>query len=240
MRFKDPILRQEALNRIKDELVSLTTHDLAHPLTALRDLADLLLNCPTDDADLQSFLDLIRSESDGLAGLADDLLLLSTLEQGRPLALAPVEIDEWLREVLVPFHHPPMSHRFQLLAAPGLPLLNVDPSLLQRAITHIVGNAVKYAPRKSAIRIYVHQVGEALQIEIGDDGVGIPVDHIPNLGRPFYRVKCEETLGIPGTGLGLALVYRIVLAHQGQVTIDSRVGEGTTVTVRLFGCVPRD
>jgi signal transduction histidine kinase len=132
-----------------------------------------------------------------------------------------------------------MTHRFQLLAIDDLPTIAVDVSLIKRAIGNLIANAVKYAPKRSAIRIHAHRQGACLVIDVADEGIGIAAEHQADLGKPFFRVKSEETRGIAGTGLGLALVYRIVAAHGGHVQVSSTLGEGTTFSIRLPAPTPR-
>jgi signal transduction histidine kinase len=232
-RYRDEISRLQELNRIKDEFVALTTHELARPLSAIRGFADLLISRSADDSTQRSFLELIRSESQGMAGLADDLLMLASLDRGRSLECESTDVAELLQEVLQPFHRPPMTHRFQLLAAEGLPSIRVDISLMKRAFTNLISNAAKYAPTRSPIRIHAHRQGDGLIVDIADEGMGIAPDQLENLGKPFFRVKSEATRGIAGTGLGLALVYRILAAHGGRMEVHSTLGEGTTFSVRL-------
>jgi signal transduction histidine kinase len=168
-----------------------------------------------------------------MAGLADDLLILARMDKGEGLDREPADVAEMLREVLQPFHRPPMTHRFQLLAADSLSAISVDVSLFKRAIANLIANAVKYAPARTPIRVHAHVDGTDLVIDVADEGMGIAAAHLDQLGQPFFRVKSEATQGINGTGLGLALVYRIAAAHGGRVLVSSQVGEGTTFSVRL-------
>jgi signal transduction histidine kinase len=232
-RYHDEIDRLQELNRIKDEFAALTTHELARPLSAIRGFAELLLSRTTDNGPQRTFLEMIRAESVGMAGLADDLLILARMDKGEGLDREPADVAEMLREVLQPFHRPPMTHRFQLLAADSLSAISVDVSLFKRAIANLIANAVKYAPARTPIRVHAHVDGTDLVIDVADEGMGIAAAHLDQLGQPFFRVKSEATQGINGTGLGLALVYRIAAAHGGRVLVSSQVGEGTTFSVRL-------
>jgi signal transduction histidine kinase len=232
-RYQDEISRLQERNRIKDEFVALTTHELARPLSSIRGFADLLLSRSSDDPTQRSFLELIRNESVGMAGLADDLMILAAMDRGQELDREPVDIAELLREVLAPFHRPPMTHRFQLLAVEGQPLVAVDASLLKRAFANLIGNAAKYAPQRTPIRIHARRQGDWLVVAVADEGMGIAAEHLADLGKPFFRVKREATNGIPGTGLGLALTYRIIAAHGGHLAVSSELGAGTTFSVWL-------
>lgn len=231
-RYRDQVARLEELNRIKDEFVALTSHELARPLTAIRGFAELLLRSAGEPSQ-REFLELIRQESAAMGALADDLMQLCCLEQDQALAMEPIAPADLVQEALRPFHTPPMTHRFELLIAPDLPMLVGEPALLARAVANVVANACKYSRPHSRVQVQAEVVGESLHVAVTDQGIGIDSADLPRLGEPFFRVRRAETRGIPGTGLGLALVQRIVRAHWGDVRIDSQLGEGTTVTLLI-------
>lgn len=232
-RWQDEVSRLQELNRFKDEFVALTTHELARPLSSIRGFAELLINRAADDSPQRAFLELIRAESVGMAGLADDLTILAAMDRGEHLDCEPTDMAELLRAVLQPLHRPPMTHRFQLLAAEGLPTFEADASLLKRAFANLVANAAKYAPHRTPIRLHAHRQDAWLVVDVADEGLGISPEDQAQLGKPFFRVRSEGTRGIAGTGLGLALAYRIVAAHGGRITVTSALGTGSTFRVWL-------
>lgn len=231
-RFRDQVARLEELNRIKDEFVALTSHELARPLTAIRGFAELLLRSAGESSQ-REFLELIRQESAAMGLLADDLMQLCRLEQGQPLDLEPVAPAELIQGALRPFYVPPLSHRFELLLPADLPTVAAEPTLLGRALANVVTNACKYSRPHSRVQVQAEVVGGRLQVAVTDEGIGMSCEDLQRVGEPFFRIRRAETRGIPGTGLGLALVQRIVRAHGGELRIDSRLGQGTTVTLQV-------
>lgn len=230
--LRDEVARLSEVARLKDELLALTTHEMSRPLTAIRGFAELLLRSAGDERQ-REFLGLIRSESVALGRLADDLVQLGALERGEPLAMEPTDVTTVVREALRPFLVPPMSHRFQMFTPADLPAVEADPTLLRLAISNLIGNAAKYSPQPSPIRVHAYRQGDRLHLQVADEGIGIEPRDVQRLGEPFFRVRSEATRGIKGTGLGLALVWRIVRAHGGEMHVASVPGQGTTFTIRL-------
>jgi signal transduction histidine kinase len=116
----------------------------------------------------------------------------------------------------------------------GLPAVRADVARLRQVVLDLVDNAVKYTPAGGAVRVTAAAVGSSVEILVTDTGVGIPSDEAGRLFEPFYRVKGTRTQkGQPSSGLGLALVQRLVEAQGGTVRFDSTPGAGTTFVVAL-------
>lgn len=111
--------------------------------------------------------------------------------------------------------------------------MNGDRRLMHEALMNLVSNASKYTPEGGQITISAKQNANSLEVAVRDNGYGIPREAQAKLFEPFYRVRTSETAAIPGTGLGLSLVQMVVKAHQGQITVDSNLGQGSTFTMIL-------
>jgi two-component system phosphate regulon sensor histidine kinase PhoR len=105
--------------------------------------------------------------------------------------------------------------------------------MLQQAITNLIENAIKYSNAGSAVRVEGSLVNGEVQIAVIDRGVGIAEKHLPRLFERFYRVDEARTRDIGGTGLGLAIVKHIALAHNGKVSVESKIGAGSTFRIHL-------
>jgi signal transduction histidine kinase len=108
-----------------------------------------------------------------------------------------------------------------------------DAHHLLRLLTNLLENAVRHTPASGRITLSAEASGEDIIIRVRDTGEGIPAEHLPHVCERFYRVDTARTRRQGGTGLGLAICRSVAEAHQGSLTIDSGVGEGTTITVRL-------
>ena len=228
------------------DFISNLTHELRTPLTALYGYAETLEKGVEDRATERRFLGIIERQARRLARLLDDLVSLSDLERGlSPLkldVLAPVKVLEEAVELMVE----PARRQGVALAikpAPDLPLLRADRDRLHQVMINLLDNAIKYTPRggsvtaeasaRAAANGAAENVPAGVEFIVSDSGEGIPATHIPRLTERFYRVDRARSRDLGGTGLGLAIVKHIVQMHHGNLSIESRVREGTTVRVWL-------
>jgi two-component system OmpR family sensor kinase len=170
-----------------------------------------------------------------LSRLASDLRKLAELEI-RPLESTPVDVGELLHEVVaVARERPEGSQRRLTLSVPQapwpLPTVEGDRDLLFLAVHNLVDNALKFTTSGDMIEIRAFEDGARVVIEIADTGPGIPEEEMPHVWDELYRGQGGR--GIPGSGLGLALVRAIAERHGGQVDLRSRSGQGTVFTLRL-------
>src|SRR5690606_25220063 len=125
------------------------------------------------------------------------------------------------------------SIRLNLAVGSNLPLVWVDPTKIEQVLNNLVGNAVKFSPPGSEVRIAVASDGDAVTVSLPDAGPGIPAAEQDKLFAPFTRLSARPTGGEKSTGLGLAICRRIVEGHGGTLTLASTVGEGATFTFAL-------
>jgi signal transduction histidine kinase len=163
----------------------------------------------TDTARLQmgELLDL-RMETVDVAATVRDVV--ASMEAEGPEGGAPVVVD----------------------ASDGV-VIQGDRLQLERVMQNIIGNAIKYSPDGTPVHVTVGRHDQWTVISVRDRGVGIPHEELPHIFTPFYRASTAR--GIPGTGVGLSASRMIVEQHGGQITVESAVGKGTTVVVRLPG-----
>ena len=233
----------QRLETIRSDFVANVSHELRTPLTAIRGYIETLLqHPPADPADVKQFLTIIDRHSERLSRLTEDLLVLSELESGaQKLTLKPVEVEQLIHRVLEVFwdraakNEISLSHSFPS----GLPLILGDYDRLQQLFINLVDNALKYTPSGGSVTItarHAHlntQADAAVEIIVADTGAGIADKDLPRLTERFYRVDKARSRELGGTGLGLAIVKHIVLAHGGELKIESAINHGTTVRVFL-------
>jgi len=214
--------------------IQLLDHELKNPLTAI--LAGIAnLSSSEGETRKGSSLDSIRTQVQRLSRLVSDLRKLSDLEI-RPLEYSQVNLSEVLREIfeLGRSSQTASDRQFNLLLpqAPWpLPEVHGDRDLLFLAFHNLMDNAIKYSQPGDAIELRAREDGNNLVIEVADTGVGIPEDEIELVWTELFRGKAAR--GVPGSGLGLSLARAIVKRHNGEISIRSRSGQGTVVTMQL-------
>lgn len=230
------VLRRElAVARLQSEFVSAVSHEFRSPLSAITHLAELL------DADRvvgedrrREYYRLIVGEAGRLGRLVENLLDFARIEEGRArFEMAPLDIAPWLEQVAEEFRRSQAAagRTIDVSCATGLPLADGDAKALQTVVTNLLDNAVKYSPGSDTVRVEATPADDGIDIRVHDNGPGIPEDERARIFERFFRGRSAGTA--PGTGLGLALVQRIVAAHGGRVSVACGAEGGTTFTVHL-------
>jgi two-component system, OmpR family, phosphate regulon sensor histidine kinase PhoR len=247
------ITRLKAFETVRSDFMANLTHELRTPLTALYGYAETLQK-GVDDPDTQlRFLGIIERQSRRLARLIDDLISLSDLERGlTPLKFEPVAAARILDEAAELMREQAGRAGIELMikSSSDMPEVAIDRDRIHQVMLNLLDNSLKYTPRGGSVtleaRTSVDGVGPAgsgrpgVEFVVADTGEGIPAAAIPRLTERFYRVDRARSRELGGTGLGLAIVKHIVQLHHGTLRIDSRLREGTTVTVWLPVSQPQD
>ncbi len=229
------------LDRLKTEFVDAVGRQLRAPLTSIRGYLELLRD---DDVDLAAdlvhrCLDVIDRNSRHLAGLVEDLLILSRLDSSRPgPPTGRVSVPEVVAHA-VSVVRPEVEKADQMISVwfdDLVPPVTGDPDQIERVVINLLSNAVKFSPTASAAPIEVSVSGQSGQsgqvsILVRDHGIGIAGPDQDRIFTRFYRSSQARERGVPGTGLGLAVVKEIVDAHAGTISLTSAPGRGTTVVV---------
>ncbi len=222
------ITERKQIERLKDELVSTVSHELRTPLTSLRGFTELMLKKEFSREKQKEFLSVIQQESIRLTNLINDFLDLQRMESGhQQIPLTPLQIDALLRESLT-IHTPNNGlHVGQADLPDWLPPVLADTDQLRQVLANLFSNAVKYSPHGGRITVGARRRDEEIVVWVADEGMGIPREALGQLFTKFYRVNNADTRSIGGTGLGLALVKKIVETHGGRVWVESTLGQGS-------------
>ena len=209
-------------------------HELKNPLTAIRAGLANLAELPSGKA-RQETLAGVEAQALRLSRLSADLRKLAELEV-RLLEHSPVDIPALLREAFsMAQEQPGVAERHLNLSIPQAPwpLPNVrgDPDLLLLAVHNLLENALKFSRPGDTLELRAFEDGAGIVIEVADTGPGIPEEEQPHVWEELYRGEAGR--GIPGSGLGLALVRAIAERHNGRVSLRSRLGQGTVFSLRL-------
>jgi two-component system phosphate regulon sensor histidine kinase PhoR len=237
------ITQLKTYETMRADFVANLTHEIRTPLSALYGYAETLEHGVEDPETAKRFLGIIERQAKRLARLVDDLLSLSNLERGlTPLKLegvAPRSILEDAAE-LMREQAERGGIKLELDSPAELPSMRADRDKMHQVFLNLIDNAIKYSPRGGRVTLQARLAshpsasgGPTIEMIVADTGEGIPASDIPRLTERFYRVDRARSRELGGTGLGLAIVKHIVQLHHGVLGIESRVGEGTTVTVSL-------
>jgi PAS domain S-box-containing protein len=231
------ISRETEVDRMKSEFLSTAAHELRTPMASIRGFSDLLLMRKFDEARTRDVLQTINRQSVWLTNMINELLDLARIEarKGKDFQLEVSEVGELVRAGLGALMVPGDARVIEPQLPADLPRVRVDRAKFQHALTNVLSNAYKYSPEGGAIELEVLQRRHDGHAQVGvwvrDRGIGMSAEHCQRAFERFFRA--DSSGSIPGTGLGLALVKEIVELHGGQVQLESRLGEGTAVTLWL-------
>jgi two-component system sensor histidine kinase SenX3 len=225
------VRRVESLRR---DFVANVSHELKTPIGALGLLAETM--AATDDAGvLQQLAERVVREADRLARIVDDLLDLSLIEaQDSPLR-EPLSVRVLVAEAVEHVQAAAETAGVPLCIRPEPPDVEVfcDHPQMRSALVNLVDNAIKYSERGAPIEVGARLDHARVAITVRDHGIGIPSRDLERIFERFYRVDRARSRDTGGTGLGLAIVRHVVQLHGGEITVESREGEGSTFTLSL-------
>jgi two-component system, OmpR family, phosphate regulon sensor histidine kinase PhoR len=231
------VTERRRIDQIRRDFVANASHELRTPLTSIRGFVEALEDGAVENpATAQRFLGKIRTHADRMAVLMDDLLELSRLESGgRPPQWDDLAVAELLEDVETSFAPSAARKPIHLLVPdPGPLVLRTDSDRLRRIVECLVDNAIKYTPAGGEVRIEARPVdGGGVEIDVRDNGPGIPPEHLPRLFERFYRVDKARSRELGGTGLGLAIAKHLAEGMGARLSVTSEVGLGSCFTVAL-------
>lgn len=229
------VTRLRQAEQVKDDFLSLISHEFRTPLTAIHGGAQLLAGQgdALDDETRRELLADIAIESERLDRMLGNMLSLASIQAGRlDAATEPVLLAPLARTVSAEVARRAPRHRFVTDVPPGLPPAEGDPALLAQVLRNLYENAVKYAPEGGAVRTVARHEGGTIRLAVEDEGVGIAPEHVSEVFERFRRPGADPT--VRGMGLGLYLSRLLVEAQGGSIAADSPgPGRGATFSVTL-------
>jgi signal transduction histidine kinase len=175
------------------------------------------------------------AKADALLDLINDLLNVARLESSAiPQRRVPTDIGPLIDEIIKLMEPRAGEAGIKLVSRRG-PLMKIsaDPGQIDEVLNNLITNAINYSPDGGEVMVIAANMGEHVEIQVRDQGVGIPQEEIPRIFEKFYRVKNPRTRKVVGTGLGLSIVKGIIEAHHGSIKVDSEMEKGTTFTILL-------
>jgi two-component system phosphate regulon sensor histidine kinase PhoR len=228
------------LEQVRTEFVANVSHELRTPLTAIQGYLETLLDGALEEREhARRFLEIVFRHTERLGRLTDDLTDLSNIELGKvSLRLEPSSVADIAESALAIIAPRASAGQVKVEARlpADLPQVLVDRDRLSQILINLVDNAVKYTPKGGSVTVEgrVDEHG-MVEVAVRDTGVGIPRADLPRLTERFYRVDKARSRDLGGTGLGLAIVKHLVLAHGGELHIESELWKGTVVRFTLPG-----
>ena len=227
------VTSQKELERMKSNFLSVVSHELKTPLHSIKGFVDIILMNKTGPVtDIQrDFLETVKQQTDHLQRMIDDLLEFSRLESGQiTLRLQPVDIPvvaEAVVDKLAPLSE--ASDVAVINRVPDdMPTISADPWRLEQVVTNLIDNAIKFTPTHGRVVISARDVGDYLEVEVQDSGIGIAPDEIDRIFDRFYQVDGGANRLYKGAGLGLTICRHIVEHHGGRIWAESNADKGAT------------
>ncbi|MBD2002981.1 MULTISPECIES: GAF domain-containing protein [Cyanophyceae] len=231
----------EKVNQLKDDFLSTVSHELRTPISnmkmAIEMLEDIIIltnnsfgNSTAENPDNSQsiiYLEMLNDECEREINLINDLLQLQQVKAGLyPLERIDIELQHWIPYVMEPFEQRTKNQQqiLQVEISKELPILYSDAFSLERIITELVNNACKYTPPGEKITVAVREVAGMIQISVSNSGIEIPESELPRVFDQFYRIPSNDRWKHGGTGLGLALVQKLITYLGGSIQVESKSG----------------
>ncbi|MFH1992531.1 MAG: ATP-binding protein [Pseudomonadota bacterium] len=223
--------------KAKHQFIAHVAHEILTPITNIKSYSEMLMDGEIQDADLQKeFYNTINEQTNRLADLIKNLLNISKMEMGSLTINKGLVKTDWLFEGCISSIEASALEKNITIVRhqPDIfPALIADKDLLKAAIINILGNALKYTPANGNITFSISEQNKMVIFDIIDSGYGISQEDLPHIFDKFYRSANPHITDQVGSGLGLAITAEIVHLHDGEISVQSELGEGTQFTIKL-------
>jgi len=217
-------------DRMKSEMVTMVSHELRSPLANMQTAIELVLTSDFGE-DLQwEMLHIVRAQCARLASFVEELLDISQLEAGQvAIRQEPVTLVPLIQRVVSTFEATEQGgNRFQIIGQGELPFAWADSRKVEIILINLLQNAANYSPEGSTITVEVKTMDNTnIAVSVGDEGEGIPQEHLEQIFQPYYRIGTDRVEKVTGRGLGLYIVKKLVEMQGGRVWVESEVGRGS-------------
>ena len=228
------ITKEYEIAKMKSEFVSTVSHELRTPLASVLGFTELLLTKELKPERKTKYLQTIYNESKRLTALINDFLDIQRMESGKQnYEKKYIDVSSIVQNVIELQEINTSLHKITLSVELEDAIILGDRNKIEQVFTNLLSNAIKYSPEGGNISIRIYGSKDLVSIDVKDEGLGIPEDALPNLFQQFYRVDNSDRRRIGGTGLGLAIVQEIVKGHDGEISVSSEYGKGSTFTTRF-------
>lgn len=228
------VTEKEKAEQMRREFTSNVSHELKTPLHSISGYAELLQNDMVKQEDIVPFAGKIYREAQRMTSLVEDILSLSHLDEGaEDMEWTEVKLYELASKAIAGLEAEAKAAKVTVSLSGEDCRLHGIPQLLHSIIYNLCGNAIKYNKVGGEVKVSVEKQDAGALLTVSDTGIGIPPQEQERIFERFYRVDKSRSKEVGGTGLGLSIVKHAVLIHHGTIEVDSEIGKGTTITVRL-------
>ncbi|HWL23573.1 MAG TPA: ATP-binding protein [Ureibacillus sp.] len=220
-------------DQLKKDFINNVSHDFQSPLLNIQGYANVLKDGENTEEERVQYLEIIEQETKRLSALTKQLLLLSSLDQKNlPIVKKSYSLNQQIKELVFAKRWILDEKQIELIYELEPIEIYADKHLLEQVWDNLLSNAIRYSEEKGKIVVTCSRKDNEVVVSIRDHGIGIPKEALERVKERFYRVDTARSS--QSSGLGLAIVSEIVGRHEGEFLIDSEIGKGTTVTVKLF------
>ncbi|WP_210365575.1 ATP-binding protein [Bacillus sp. REN3] len=223
---------ERKMDKLREDFIANVSHELRTPISMMQGYSEAIVDdiAQTDD-EKKEMAKVIYDESLRMGRLVNELLDLARMEAGHILlSVESVELEPYLNRVIRKFQGLAKEKEIELSVNLDTEeqFFRFDPDRIEQVLTNLVDNAMRHVPESASILITARTDERGLHIEVSDQGPGIPEEDLPFLFERFYKADKSRTRGRSGTGLGLAIAKNIIDAHRGNISVKSKLGQGTT------------
>ena len=231
--FRD-ISREEHLDRLKSDFISIVSHELRAPLTNILASVDLLRRTRLEPRAKQEVVEILYSQSRRLNRFVEDILNVSRLDTGEiQVQLQPVALRPLVWRAIDAVQGGREHHRFEVRIQADLPCVLADESKLEIVLHNLLTNAVRYSHPGSVITVEAHEGDGSVVVSVVDEGIGVSPEHQKHIFERFYRADTAGSRRVYGYGLGLYICKRLVEAQGGHIWVESQEGVGSRFSFAL-------
>lgn len=225
---------QKKIHQVGKDFVANASHELRTPITIIKGFAETMKDLPEiSDVMLSDITDKILRSCHRMDNLVKNLLLLADLDHVKRINKRPSDLLSLVESVSYTLLSLHPNSIIETLSSHDEIYLDIDPDMLEQAFLNLLENSVKYSKNPAQITIIIEKKDSQVSMKIKDNGVGIAEEHLPYIFHRFYRVNQDRSRKLGGAGLGLSIVQAIIEKHDGDISVESKIDEGTTFEIKF-------
>ncbi|MGG3470829.1 ATP-binding protein [Neobacillus pocheonensis] len=229
--------KERQLEKMRKDFIANVSHELRTPISMLQGYSEAIVDdIAESQEEKKEMAKVIYDESLRMGRLVNELLDLARMEAGHiQLTIDEVNLSSFINRIIHKFQGLAKDNDIQLQADidDQISSVSFDPDRIEQVLTNLIDNAIRHTPKGGSVRLNVSSEEKGIRMEVADSGSGIPEEDLPFVFERFYKADKARTRGRAGTGLGLAIAKNIIDAHRGHISVQSKLGHGTTFSFLL-------